>query len=217
MIAPGQPMHLRLRDHATVQVRVHHWGRVVVEPMEHVHGHTVREPVSQIARRLEVVAGPSTIADERHREEHDRPEPHVGRMPGEGADEEGPANRMVDHGGSVIERAHRLLDGWAPACVAWIILARHPRIADLEVIPEFPRKAVDQLVVPLVVGAFTAALDEQDLLAHADLATSDGRPRIASRAFRRARFFWRAAAAVLRARRSPIPSLSWPMGRSAGR
>src|SRR6266545_5394539 len=88
----------------TVQVRVHHWGRVVVEPMEHVHGHTVREPVSQIARRLEVVAGPSTIADERHREEHDRPELHVGRMPGEGADEEGPANRMADHGGSVIER-----------------------------------------------------------------------------------------------------------------
>ncbi len=36
-------------------------------------------------------------------------------------------------------------------------------------------------------------------------------------ASRRALLFWRAAGVVLRARRSPIPSLSWPMGRSAGR
>src|SRR5262249_42768689 len=54
-------------------------------------------------------------------------------------------------------------DGGAPPGVARVALVGHARVPNLVPVPEPPLEAVDELVIPLVVRARAAALDEQDL------------------------------------------------------
>ena len=73
------------------------------------------------------------------------------------------ADGVADDDGAVVEGRHLLPDRRTPGRVARVVLVGHSRVADLVPVPELPPQAVDQLVVPLVVRAGAAALDEQDL------------------------------------------------------
>ena len=65
MIAPGQQMYLRLRDRQSIQAGMRRRGGLVLEPVEYMHPHTWWQPCAEVARQLELVAGPAALADER--------------------------------------------------------------------------------------------------------------------------------------------------------
>src|SRR5262249_51710551 len=64
---------------------------------------------------------------------------------------------------AVVQGRHLTPNGRAPPGVARVVLVGHARVADLAPVSELPPQAVEQLVVPFVVRARAAALNEQDL------------------------------------------------------
>jgi hypothetical protein len=138
-------------------------GGLVLEPVEHMHRHTWRQPRAKVARQLEPVAGPAARSDERGGDQHDRREPSPRRLPGERMDKDCRAYRMAGHDRAVVQVRHLAPDRRAPPGIIRVALVGHARVADLVPAPELSPQALDQLVVPLVVRARTAALDEQDL------------------------------------------------------
>src|SRR5262249_11363358 len=82
MIPPGQLVHLRLRDRQGIHVSMRRRGGLVLEPVEHIHPHPWWQPRAELARQLELVAGPAALADERSGDQHDRPEPSLRRLLG---------------------------------------------------------------------------------------------------------------------------------------
>jgi len=73
------------------------------------------------------------------------------------------AHRATDDDGAVLQRRQRSSDGRSPRRITRVSLEWHPRVVDVVPVAERPRQAVDQLVVPVIVRPFAAALDEQDL------------------------------------------------------
>src|SRR5437660_9008709 len=138
-------------------------GGLVSESVEHMHPHTWRQARAKVARQLELVAGPAARADERGGDQHDRREPSLRRLLGERVDEYGRAYRMAGHDRAVVQVRHLPPDRRAPPGITRVALVGHARVADLVPTPELSPQALDQLVIPLVVRARTAALDEQDL------------------------------------------------------
>src|ERR1700685_3549042 len=61
MISPGQLTHLRLRDRRRIQAGMRRRDGLVPESVEHVHPHTRWQPRAEVARQLELVAGPATL------------------------------------------------------------------------------------------------------------------------------------------------------------
>src|SRR6266704_6588250 len=163
MIPPGQLVHLRLRDRQRIQVGMRRRGGLVLESVEHMHPHIWWQPRAEVARQLELVAGPAALADERSGDQHDGPEPSLRRLLGERIDEDRRAHRMAGHDGAVVQVRHLAPDRRAPPGITRVALVGHARVADLVPAPELSPQALDQLVVPLVVRARAAALDEQDL------------------------------------------------------
>ena len=70
---------------------------------------------------------------------------------------------MAGHDRAVVQVRQLAPDRRAPPGITRVALAGHARVADLVPTPELSPQALDQLVIPLVVRARTAALDEQDL------------------------------------------------------
>jgi len=70
---------------------------------------------------------------------------------------------MADHDRAVVQVRHLAPDRRAPPGITRVALVGHARVADLVPTPELSPQALDQLVVPHVVRARAAALDEQDL------------------------------------------------------
>src|SRR6266567_8178959 len=138
-------------------------GGLILESVEHMHPHTLWQPRAEVARQLELVAGPAALADERSGDQHDRPEPPLRRLLGERIDEDCRAHRMTGHDRAVVQVRHLTPDRRAPPGVTRVALLGHARVADLIPIPEPSPQAFDQLVVPYLVRARAAALDEQDL------------------------------------------------------
>src|SRR6266705_2695142 len=163
MIPPGQLVHLRLRDRQGIQAGMRRRGGLVLEPVEHMHRHAWWQPRAELARQLELVAGPAALADERSGDQHDRREPSLRRLLGERMDEDCRACRMAGHDRAVVQVRHLAPDRCAPPGITRVALVGHARVADLVPAPELSPQALDQLVVPLVVRARAAALDEQDL------------------------------------------------------
>jgi Uncharacterised protein family (UPF0158) len=131
--------------------------------VEHMHPRTLWQPRAEVARQLELVAGPAALADEWSGDQHDRPEPPLRRLLGERIDEDCRAHRMTGHDRAVVQVRHLTSDRRAPPGVSRVALVGHMRVADLVPSPELSPQAFDQLVVPFVVRAHAAALDEQDL------------------------------------------------------
>src|SRR6185369_6095468 len=73
------------------------------------------------------------------------------------------AYRMTDHDRAVVQIRHLTSKHRAPRGVTRVTLVGHPRIADLVLIAELSAQAFDEFVVPEVVYARAATLDEQDL------------------------------------------------------
>src|SRR5579859_5014404 len=122
-----------------------------------------RQLRAEVARQFELVARPAALADERSGDQHDHPEPFPPRLLGERIDEDCRAYRMAGHNRAVVQAGHLAPDRRAPPGITRVTLSRHARVADLVLNPELSPQALDQLVVPLIVRARTAALDEQDL------------------------------------------------------
>src|SRR6266705_3521731 len=144
MIPPGQLVHLRLRDRQGIQAGMRRRGGLVLEPVEHMHRHAWWQPRAELARQLELVAGPAALADERSGDQHDRREPSLRRLLGERMDEDCRACRMAGHDRAVVQVRHLAPDRCAPPGITRVALVGHARVADL-------------------VPAPAAALDEQDL------------------------------------------------------
>jgi len=72
MIPPGQLVHPSLRDRPGIQVGMRRRGGLVLESVEHMHPNTWWQSRAELARQLELVAGPAAIADERGGDQHDR-------------------------------------------------------------------------------------------------------------------------------------------------
>src|SRR6266700_1444885 len=138
-------------------------GALVPESVEHMHPRTWWQPRAEVARQLELVAGPAARADEWGGDQHDRREPFLRRLLGERIDEDCRAHRMAGHDRAVVQVRHLAPDRRAPPGITRVALVGHARVADLVPAPELSPQALDQLVVPLVVRARAAALDEQDL------------------------------------------------------
>ena len=131
--------------------------------MEHIHPHALRQPRAEVARRLEVVAGPTALADEGSGDQNDRSKLAHRRLLGERIYEDRRSDRMADHDCAGVQICHLPSNRRAPPGVTRVVLVGHTRVADLTPVPEAPPKAFDQLVVPFVVRARAAALDEQNL------------------------------------------------------
>src|SRR5215469_4946245 len=163
MIPPGQLVHLRLRDGRGIQVNMRGRGRLVAESVEHIHPRTWRQLGAEVARQLELVAEPAALADERSGDQHNRPKPFLRRLLGQRMEEDCRAYRMADHDRAVVQGRHLPANRRTPPGITRVALVRHARVADLVLTPESSPQTLDQLVVPLVVRARAAALDEQDL------------------------------------------------------
>src|SRR5262245_7322770 len=163
VIAAREQVHLRLRDHVRVQVRVQRRDLVVGQTVEEVDRDVGRQPRTEVGRQLELVGRPAAVTHERRREQHDGLQVDRRRLLREGVDEERPAHGMPDDDAPVVQAGDLAADHRPPGRGARVVLVGHPRVVDLEAVPELPTQAVDELVVPLVVGACAAALNEQDL------------------------------------------------------
>src|SRR5215471_999712 len=163
MIPPRQLVHLRLRDGQGIEVGMRRRGSLVPYSVEHIHPRTWRQLRAEVTRELELVAAPAALADERSGDQHDRPERFLRRLLGERVEEDRRAYRMAGHDRAVVQGRHLAPNCRAPTRITRVALVRHPRVADLVLAPELSPQALDQLVVPLVVRARAAALDEQDL------------------------------------------------------
>src|SRR5260370_41145164 len=159
-------------------------GALVPESVEHMHPRTWWQPRAEVARQLELVAGPAARADEWGGDQHDRREPFLRRLLGERIDEDCRACRMAGHDRAVVQVRHLAPDRRAPPGITRVALVGHARVADLVPTPELSPPALDQLVIPLVMRARAAALDEQDLPGtchgeplHPAVPTRSGTPR----------------------------------------
>src|SRR5258708_31775508 len=114
-----------------MQVGVRRRGGLVMESVEHVNPHTWWQPRAEVARQLELVAGPATLADERSGDQHDRPEPSLRRLLGKRVDEDRRAYRMAGHDRAIVQVRHLTPDRRAPPGITRVALVRHARVADL--------------------------------------------------------------------------------------
>jgi hypothetical protein len=131
--------------------------------MEHVNPHAVRKPRAEVFRQPELVAGPAVLADERGGAQHDRLKHTLRRLLGERIDEDCRAHRMASHDGAVVQVRHLTSDRRAPLSVTRVLFVAHTGVADLVPVSELSAQAFNQLVVPFVMRARAATLDEQDL------------------------------------------------------
>ena len=131
--------------------------------MEDVDRDAGRQPCPEIAVEFEGVAGPATGAHEWCREQDDSAECGIRRLCGQRLDEQRAADGMAHDDCPIAEGRHLPLDVRHPARLAGVTFRWHPRIADLKPFAQLGAQALDELVVPLVVCALAAALDEQGL------------------------------------------------------
>src|SRR5215469_421392 len=73
---------------------------------------------------------------------------------------------MADQNGAFIEFRKLSLESGLPAHVLGIPFPGHVRVADLVIRTEISLEAFHELVVPMIVRAFPAPLNEQNLLWH---------------------------------------------------
>src|SRR5262249_35362755 len=64
--------------------------------------------------------------------------------------------------------------------IARVILVRHSRIMYLVMLPKFPSEALDKLVVPSVMRALAASLNEEQLAFHVQMSSSSAANQMAS-------------------------------------
>src|SRR5438045_9591228 len=121
----------------------------------------MRQSRAEVARQLVLAAGPAALADERRGDQHDRAKLPLRWLLGERIDHDCCTDRMTDKNRAVVQVRHFASDRRAPPGVIWVALVGHTRVADLVPIPELSPQAFDELVVPFVMHARAAALDEQ--------------------------------------------------------
>src|SRR5882672_885042 len=125
---------------------------------------------------------------------------------------------MAHQDRAVTQRRELLLQSRLPARVVGIGFVGHARVADFVVRPEFSLKAVDELVVPFIMRALAAALNEQHLMWHpvsssAPLTAEPLRNRGRRRLLQERRCPQSTVPVLLRhAARSPLPG--WLSGES---
>ena len=70
---------------------------------------------------------------------------------------------MADDHRTVIQSRQLMPDCSPPGPIVRVILGGHERVANLEPVTKVAAQAIGELLIPVVVGARAAALDEQDL------------------------------------------------------
>src|SRR6266545_997955 len=103
-----------------------------------IDGRLRRQFRTEVWLRLDVVARPAFLADERHRNQENASRRPLGRFFGEAMDEDRRADRMADEYRSVIQLVELLAERRLPARKFGIIFVWHARIANLVIGPELP-------------------------------------------------------------------------------
>lgn len=142
MISAGQPMQLRLRDRSRVQVDVIPRHGLIIEPVEQVHRHALRQPRTEVAGQVELVARPPAGANERGRDEHNHGKTRGWCNRGEIVGKDRSAHGMPDDNCVLVDCGEFVPDGSAPSCVARLVLLRQARVADLVAFAELNPQAV---------------------------------------------------------------------------
>src|SRR5450432_4148236 len=123
-----------------------------------------------LSGRSEVVARPAAVTYEGRRDQEDGRRPPLHCAPCQVVQEDCGTDRMADEKHTVAQLSQFPGDAFLPYRGVGIGLIRHPRIVDRVVGAERPLEARQELVVPRVMGAPSATLDEQHL-SHAHIGT----------------------------------------------
>ena len=128
-----------------------------------MHRHVRRQARAELDVHLVPVGGPTARADERRRDQDDRRQVPLGMLLGQRVDEDRAADGMADHDRAVAQPGDLVPDGRAPRRGGRIVLVGQAGKRISHPSPNLAPEAGDELVVPLVVDARAAALDEEDL------------------------------------------------------
>jgi hypothetical protein len=167
MIAPGYYAKNRLRKRLRVQFRVRERHDRIVRAMKQEDPHPFGQPLGEIGVRTNLAVAPSSSADERRGDQHERARLPRPRRLGECVDEERAADRMADQDRVAVEPAQLVEQRTLPLGIARIGFAGQSRVGDFGLAAERVREVLDELAVPVVVDLLARALHEQDPGRHA--------------------------------------------------
>src|SRR4051812_15199363 len=163
MVAAGQAMDVSFRHCSLVEVEVRRWYVLIVQPVKEMDRHAARKARAESLGELEIIHGPTAFADERGGDEEDPIEPRSRGSFRERFEENRRADGVSDQDGRRSQFFEHCFEGLPPRGILRILFARHSRIEDFIFLPKVPSQAVDELVVPFVMRALAAALNEHQL------------------------------------------------------
>ena len=165
MVAVGKNAEYRTWDRFCVEMCVLERDNLVFRPMVQEDRHPRRQTFGQIGARCDVLALPSTVSDERRRDQNEGVWPELQPRFGEDVDKNRAADGMADEDSTIVKPVELSHQGGLPGRIARIGFVRHLRITNAVVGTELSLEAQHQLVVTLVCP-LSGALNKQDFGRH---------------------------------------------------